>query len=1119
MRRHVHIVLIWPAIATCLWAQSTSQISGTVKDASGGAVVAAEVRGTQTATGLVRSVTTGTDGAYILQNLPIGPYMIEVTKEGFSKYVQSGIVLNVDSNPTIEVALKVGAVSEQVTVEANGAQVETHSTAIGQVVDNQRVAEMPLNGRNPIELVFLAGMASAPGNGAINTVRNYPTVVVSVAGGQGNGVSYLLDGTLYQDPYNNLSLPLPFPDALQEFKVETSALPAQYGYHSGASVNAVTKSGTNEYHGDLFEFIRNGDFNARDFFATARDTLKRNQFGGTVGGPVLPRFKDKLFFFGGYQRTSQRSDPTQLTAFVPTAATLAGDFTAFASPACNNGKQINLLASQGFNNNTLPVSLLNPVTLAIQKTLPLSPDPCGKTLYGLIANQDEDLYVARMDYQKSDKQTIFGRFSAGNLNVSSTYDGRNALSVNQFAVHDLDYQLAIGHTYLISANLVNSFRAAASRANVAKIPDRYKSLADFGANYTPAGGPTMSMTVAGGGGFNIGTSASVPGQSHDGLNPSVSDDVNWIHGNHQIGFGGHLYWQGMNYWSGLNGVGSFAFNGTITGLGMADFLTGNAVSYSQGTVYGFYNRQYYASMYAQDSWKVTPRLTLNYGLRWEPYLSIYSKYGQIHHFDPTLFAQNVHSSVFTNAPAGAVFPGDPQYGCGNNYFCDKWGQVFPRIGAAWDPTGSGKMTIRAAWGMYGDRNHMFYPNQMSFGPPFADTVSLSNVNISNPWANYPGGNPIPFFSQFTPIGHAAQNAPFPTSGQYVSFQTTDFKPMYVDQWNLSIQKQIGADWLLSANYLGNAQIHLTTSQEANPAVFLGLGACSLNVVNAAGVAVPTNFSTCSTTANQNQRRVYYLQNPLQGQYYGGIGHMDTGGTGSYEGLYFSVQKRLNRGITLLSNYTWSHCISDVYDQQTTATAVAGIPGNRRAYRSNCAGSDLRQLFVLNMVATMPKFANRTLNMFASNWQIAPILQIRSAQFFTVTSGIDRALTVAAGQTPNLLDPNNVYADNKNVTHWLNPAAFGVPALGTYGNLGQNNMRGPGTFQLNMALSRTFVLHEKKTLQLRAEAFNLPNHLNASVPIANFNAGNFGSITTDISGNAGLNSGDYRIIQFAGKFVF
>src|SRR5712691_2787177 len=322
-------------LLTCaaMWAQ-TAQINGVIRDTSGLAIPGAAIKATQTATGVVRTTTSGADGGYVLPNLPIGPYLVEVTKEGFSKYVQTGIVLEVDTNPTVDVSLKVGAVTEQVTVEASAAQVETRTTSIGQVVDNARIMEMPLNGRDVHQLIFLAGMANFPGTNSLNSVRNYPTVVVTVAGGAPDSVAYSLDGIMHQDPYNNLSLPLPFPDAVQEFKVETSAIPPQYGYHSTATVNAVTKSGTNEFHGDLFEFLRNGALNARDFFATKRDTLKRNQFGGVLGGPII---KDKLFFFGGYQATIQRSDPAFNTAYVPTAAMKQGDFTTFASAGCQGG--------------------------------------------------------------------------------------------------------------------------------------------------------------------------------------------------------------------------------------------------------------------------------------------------------------------------------------------------------------------------------------------------------------------------------------------------------------------------------------------------------------------------------------------------------------------------------------------------------------------------------------------------------------------------------------------------------------------------------------------------------------------------------------------------------------
>ena len=1097
------------------WAQ-TSQINGTIKDSSGLAIPGAAIKVTQTATGVARSTVSGPEGGYIFPNLSIGPYVLEVTKDGFSKYAQKGIVLQVDTNPTIDVSLQVGAVSEQVVVEANAAQVETRTTSIGQVVNNQQIAEMPLNGRNPIELVFLAGMANFPGNGNINTVRNYPTVVVSVAGGQGNGVGYLLDGAIHQDPYNNLALPLPFPDALQEFKVETSAVPAQFGYHSTAVVNAVTKSGTNEFHGDLFEFLRNGDFNARDFFATKRDTLKRNQFGGVIGGPIK---RDKLFFFAGYQRTTQRSDPSQNTAIIPTPAMAAGDFTAIATPSCNNGKAVTLPAALGFVNNRISPTLLNPVALNLLKTLPTPTNECGRVQFGLVANQDEDLTAFKVDYQMSAKNSMFARFTSAHLNVGSTFDGKDPLSINTVGVNDLDYSLAVGDTYLAGPNIVNSLRLSASRTNIPKVPDNYASWATFGSNFTPVSG--KSLAIVAGSNFVIGGGAGSPGESHNGLNPSLTDDVSWIKGRHQFGFGGNIYRQQMNYWSGVNGLGTATFDGGLTGLILGDFMLGRPVTFTQGTLYGFYERQYYASLYAQDSWKVTSRLTVNYGVRWEPYTAYYNKTGQIVHFDPTLFAQNVHSTVFKNAPAGVIFPGDSQYKCGNSYNCNTWGKFVPRLGVAWDPRGDGRMTVRAAFGMYGDRTHMFWPNQNTFSPPFGNNISVAGATLTDPWAGYPGGNPMPLLQQLNAIGHASPDAPFYSYGAYVNVRADDYRPTYVNQWNLSLQKQIGQDWLVSLNYLGNSTIHLVTSQGGNPAVFLGTGPCTLPN----GVSYPT----CSTTANQNFRRVYYLQNPSQGAYFAGIGQQDPGGTASYQGFYASVQKRLSHGVTALANYTYSHCISDVYDQQTTANGVTGnIPGNRRAYRSNCLGSDLRQLFVLNMVATTPKFSNRLTRILASDWQVAPIMEIKSSQFYTVTSGTDRALTVAPGQTPNLVNLNP-YATNQTVSQWINPAAFGLPALGTYGNLGYNNMKGPGVFQLNMALSRTFPIRERKTIQLRAEAFNLPNHLNPSTPntsplsnttgISALNVPNFGQITNDISGNNGLNSGDYRIIQLAMKFVF
>ena len=318
-----------------------AQITGFVRDSSGGALPGVDVTVTQTDTGIARSAVTGADGAFAFPNLPVGPYQLKANLQGFSAFVQDGIVLQVNSNPVLNITMQIGAVSEQLTVTANASMVETRSTGIGQVIDNQRVVELPLNGRQATELIFLSGLATSAPAADLNTNKNYPTVTISVAGGQANGMTYIMDGGTHNDPFNNLNLPTPFPDALQEFKVETSALPARYGHHASSAVNLVTKSGTNDYRGTLFGFVRNYRFNARNALATTTDSLERNQFGGALGGPLL---RNKAFFFGAYQGRLENQTPPTAIRWVPTPAMLAGDFTALASPACNGGRQVDLRA-------------------------------------------------------------------------------------------------------------------------------------------------------------------------------------------------------------------------------------------------------------------------------------------------------------------------------------------------------------------------------------------------------------------------------------------------------------------------------------------------------------------------------------------------------------------------------------------------------------------------------------------------------------------------------------------------------------------------------------------------------------------------------------------------------
>jgi hypothetical protein len=1109
------------------WSQATTaQINGTVRDSSGSSVPDAELKATQTATGVVRTATSGTDGSYVLTNLPIGPYMLEATKTGFSKYVQTGVVLQVDGNPTIDPTLKVGATSEQVTVSADAAMVETHSTGVGTVVDNQRVIELPLNGRNATDLVFLAGMATIGGSGFLNSVRNYPTVMISVTGGVGNMETFALDGANHNDAYNGLNLPLPFPDALQEFKVETSALPAQYGLHSSAAINAVTKSGTNEYHGDAFEFLRNGDLNARDFFALTRDSLKRNQFGGTVGGPVLPRFKNKLFFFAGFQGTIQKSNPASNLAFVPTPAELQGNFAAAAGPQCNGGKQLTLAPSLGFVNNTIAPALFNPAALKIDSFLPTPTNPCGQVQYGLLSNQSEFMGVARIDYTQNEKSTIFGRAYVTNLNIPSTFQAGNALTLNSNQQLDRVSSLALGNTYLFSSTLVNSFRVGVNRASIPKITDDFATWPQLGVNapYNPAPAPRVAVT---GNGFSIGSGNSIINHANTGPDLNIVEDLSWVKGSHQFGFGGSYLRMLINYVSGINATGLPSFNGAITGLSMADFLLGDAVTWTQGDISYFYNRETYVGLYAQDTWKPTSRLTVNYGVRWEPWLPIWSKESLFDRFDQGLFNQGVVSGVHVNAPAGLVFPGDPQWTSGQAVAKPSYNKFVPRVGLAWDPTGTGKMTVRAAFGSFTDRSGLYSLSSFGQDAPVGYNITLSSgtggngsVNLSNPWASYPGGNPLPVV--------LSKTMPFPTTGGAYITYPPNWQPVWVNQWNLSLQKQLRQNWLVTANYLGNDTTHLMTEDQLNPAVFLGTSPCTIR-----GTAYPN----CGTTATTNQRRVLNLQSPL-GAPYGIISLGAPEGTGSYNALFLSAQKRLSGGTTVLANYTWSHCISDEWNGQVGNTGVSSVtPNNRRNDRGNCSPNivttDQRQIFNLSVVATTPKFASRALRMLASDWQFSPIITIKSAQQFTVLLGVDQALNgETAQQRPNLVPGVSPYSGLTGCSpapciQMVNRAAFSTPALGTLGDLSIGSMKGPGVFQLDLAMSRTFRIWEKQTIQLRAEAFNLPNHVNPAIPGQNtatatanaLNSGNFGQATSDISGTSGLSGGDYRIVQLVLKYFF
>jgi hypothetical protein len=1071
------------SILTCTaWAQSTAQVSGTVKDQSGAVLPGVEVTMTQTETGLTRNAITDETGSYALTNLPVGPYRLEAMLPGFRSYVQTGIVLQVSSNPILNAVLEVGQVSEQIEVQADAALVETRSTGVGQVIDNVRVLELPLNGRQTAELILLSGAAVS--TGVEDSGRSPSSVRVSVAGAMDNGMEFRLDGATNNDPTTNFSLPMPFPEALQEFKVETSALPAQYGHHSGGAVNAVTKSGTNAFHGAAFEYLRNSALNARNAFSLKGDGLKRNQFGGTFGGPVVG---NKLFFFGGHQSTIKRAVPSDNIQYIPTAAMVAGDFTTAASPACNSGRQITLRPP--FANNRIDPALLSRAALNVVKLLPTTDDPCGKITFGRPNSDNEHQSVGKVDYQRSDKHSLFFRYQFYRRDTPAAYDGKNLLSAANLIQKQRVQSGVLGDTYLLGPNTVSSFRAMFGRTLVQKNqPQDYNTFSDVGVKnyYLTPGFPkyiyiTSTFTLNG---------ANTPSNQNATMF-QFSEDLSLVRGSHQFAFGGEYINTRMNTWGNVNTVGQMQFGAQQTGLGLGDFMLGRASSWLQGSTSTFYQRQNSISLYTQDTWKATSKLTVNAGVRWEPFLPFWEKRGKTVLFDQARFDQGVKSTIYRNAPAGLMFPGDPGFPETKKSSNNHWLNFAPRVGLALDPSGNGRMTLRASYGVFYDFPHFYQYAGMKEMAPWANRVEIPNPpgGFDDPWLGYPGGNPFPI----TP----GPDMTFPAAAVYVVVPR-EIKTPYSQQWSLSLQRQIGADWLITGNYLGSNVTHFWDETEGNPAVYVPGASCVIG---------GQPFSPCSTVGNTNQRRQLYLKNPAEGKYYGYLVNVDDGGTRNFNGMLLSIQRRRSNGITLGANYTLSHCIDDgtISIFQNTGRE---LPERRGANRGNCE-QDRRHNFNLNTVYETREFANTTLRLLGSGWQVSGIVRLISGSPLTILSGVDNALSATADQRANQVLAS-AYHPDKSLDRYLNTAAFAQPATGAYGTSGVNSIRGPGRITIDMGLTRKFQVRENHSIEFRAEAFNVPNHLNPGNPTVILNNSNFGRIQS---------AGDPRIMQFALKYVF
>ena len=1109
-----------------LWAQiSLSQIQGTILDASGAAIPAATVQATNTATGNVRTVNTGADGNYVIPDLPVGPYRVEVTKEGFATSSQTGIVLQVATHPTVNVTLKIGNVSEKVSVEANAALVETQATGVGTVMENQRILELPLNGRVATDLIQYTGAVIAlgsAGNGGFPNTQQF-----TIAGGQAYGVAFYLDGSVFNNPWDLSNMPLPFPDMLQEFKVETSTLQASNGVHAGGTVTGVTKSGTNAFHGDAFDFFRNGDMNARNFFASTRDTLKRNQFGGTVGGPVK---KDKIFFMFGWQNTLIRQAPVNNSAatFVPTAAMLTGDFSGCPADV-PTAAQTSAATAAKFVNNQIAPSLIDPASLALAKLMlpPTTSLPCGNTSFGIVTDVNEDQYVGRGDWQTSSKNTLFGRYIRDHYfrPPGQNFNPGNLLVSTAGALDDADQGWAFGDTYLFSPTVVNQFRASVDRIGIHRYDHDYVSACDLGVvgvycGYVPH---QSGFTVTGA--FTLGPGTG--GQAVAHTTPlQMNDDISWVKGKHQINFGGGVV------------VGKMLFDGNVysqtnwTFPNMGAFFAGYFNTNSLSLPNNLNLKKWNPDLYMQDTWKVTPRFTVNAGLRWEPYIPPTNITGSIYNFSQANLAAGIRSTSFPNAPAGLTFPGDPGF-AGHEGQNNQWLLMAPRMAIAYDPKGDGKTVIRASWGISYDYNAGELWVNAADAPPYGGTEIFGGNTFSNPYClgapagcqGDPGGNIFPYV--------ANKNAPFAANGVYIA-TPYKFKTTSVNQWNLTLQHQFGSSWLVSAQYIGSESAHLLDSYQLNPAVFIP-GQC---VAGQYGLTAP---GACSTTGNVNARRVFNIagypglatSGPSS---YGYVDTFDDGGTSSYNGLLLAVNKRLSKGLSLNVNYTWSHCIGDLNIGDATGNAGAGYvqPGNRRLDRSNCQSNEIggtfsadrRQIFNSTVVYHTPTFGNAWETRLLGDWAVTGIYHAMSAYWLTASLSTDVALTGATVERPNQVLASPICANpGPPPSCWINPAAFATPATGTLSSVGKNNIPGPAFWQMDLAIAKEFRIRENHRMEFRAEAFNLTNSFRSGIPQApgstglaaggsgigtSFGTSTFGQITTAL---------DPRILQLALKYSF
>jgi len=1054
------LTLLWTCIvlSTTANAQTTADLYGTVRDQSGAPVPDATVTLANLQTGFTESRKTSIAGAYALLYLPIGKYQLAVEKNGFRKYVQTGITFAVNDKVTLDVALELGQLSSSVTVRDSAPLVEAQTGTLRGLVDNQRMLNLPLNGRDMTALVAIQA-------GAIKgDDRGYDEgVAYQVNGARQNGVYYLLDSGYNTDTYRNYSGAFPNPDAIEEFSVQRSNFSAEYSNATGAVVSVVTKSGTNEFHGSMFEFLRNRDLNARNFFEAQRDSLKQNQFGASAGGPIL---KDKLFFFVSYQGSRLRSDPALSRQFLPTAAERTGDFSAVTTPI------IDPLTSGPFPNNQIPQNRINPVTVAFLPYIPTPATSDGERWSGSPDRTGMDEWTGKIDLTVK-KHRLSGKVFRDLEAQSEDYAALSKDITSTTPALGLNYspylQTTLNDLYTFSPHLMNSatmaFRSRISRSGWSKFPITFEMAGVQGISDVGNQKPMIYVD----GGFHF-----VGGHGyyrHD-VDLHWNDTVTQIWGRHNIKYGFEAIRSHDRIENHFMQHGEFYFTGDYTGTSMADFMLGYAYEFDQGGGEYKNNIGTRYGLFVQDDVRVSPDLTLNVGLRWDPMFPFHDGLGRMQ-----CLRAGQQSTRFQNAPLGYLSGGDP--GCPVAGFNSYTRAISPRLGFAWRPWGA-KTVIRAAGGLFWNPQFSNVYNNFVNAAPFSPQVTLYAVKLENPYARYT--NPFPPFAPFNPSADAPFYLPLGTFGSFAS----NYRPSYMETLNFTLERQFGSSVVGRASYVANLGRHLSYADEINY-----------------GRHWPGN----SSDDNLQDRRPYHDFN--------GINMAFSDLTSSYNSLQLSAERRMNSNVSLEISYVWSKAIGYYNNDADPGSDVIPIPGNLKANRS-LANFDVPHRLVLSYVWVLPtlKDLNALARHVLGGWQTSGIWVAQSGTPFSIVSGRDNSYSAMGYDFADLVGDPFLPTDRPRgakVAEYFNTAAFGPNALGTFGSAPPNLLRGPGLFGADLALIRSFGIRERWNLQFRSEFFNAFNRPNFGQPYnEQRTADRFGQIES---------AGDPRRIQLALKLLF